>query len=540
LINSIVIIQARTSSLRLPGKVMLPVKGIPVVVLAAKRASNTGKKVIVAISTEPSDDGLANLLESYKVNYSRGSLEDPLGRIVNTLRDYPNETIVFRLTADNVFPDGFLLDQIESEFLEKKLEYMICNGGGSGVPYGMSAEITRLYALREAEKNTKNKFDREHVMPFVIRKYGVTFFTKYKDLNKGHYRCTIDCFDDFINIQSVFEEISDPISASFEMLMSRLEKIPLQPICSVPTPKFVLGTAQLGGDYGLTNTSGQPTLTDAKAIIKTAVSNGVIYIDTAREYGDSEQVIGAVLREGWQNRATVITKLANITSTDLGVSPTVANQFVNASVYESCVSLGVTKLDVLMLHRASHITQWNGWVWDRLLELKKHCVIGQLGVSVQTPDELSEVLKNDKIEFIQMPFNLLDWRWEKLILDILSVKKKRNLQIHVRSVLLQGLLTSLDDANWVRAHVADGPALRRWLANQVKINKKSNIIDLCISYVNSHQWIDGIVIGLESMGQLIENLKYFNEPTIQHTQMKEITRSRPRLESKTLNPALWG
>jgi aryl-alcohol dehydrogenase-like predicted oxidoreductase len=193
-----------------------------------------------------------------------------------------------------------------------------------------------------------------------------------------------------------------------------------------------------------------------------------------------------------------------------------------------------------MLHRASHITQWNGWVWERLLELKKSCVIGQLGVSVQTPDELSEVLKNDKIEFIQMPFNLLDWRWEKLILDILSVKKKRNLQIHVRSVLLQGLLTSLDDANWVRAHVADGPALRRWLANQVKINKKSNIIDLCISYVNSHQWIDGIVIGLESMGQLIENLKYFNEPIIQHTQMKEITRSRPRLESKTLNPALWG
>src|SRR5467141_1165207 len=102
--NSIAILQARTNSSRLPGKVLLPIKGIPLAVLAAKRAANTGRNVLIATSVEPSDDGLAALIQSHGLSCFRGSLESPLDRVVNALFAYQDQTVVFRLTADNVFP----------------------------------------------------------------------------------------------------------------------------------------------------------------------------------------------------------------------------------------------------------------------------------------------------------------------------------------------------------------------------------------------------------------------------------------------------
>ena len=111
---------------------------MPLAVLAAKRAANTGRDIIIATSLEPSDDGLVALIQSYGLKCFRGSLENTLDRVVNALSAYNDQTIVFRLTADNVFPDGALLDEVEQEFLDNELEYLCCNGEHSGLPYGMS------------------------------------------------------------------------------------------------------------------------------------------------------------------------------------------------------------------------------------------------------------------------------------------------------------------------------------------------------------------------------------------------------------------
>jgi len=100
--RGIVVLQARTSSTRLPCKVMLPVNKIPIVVMAALRASNTGRKVIVVTSKDSSDDDLVALLELRKLNYYRGDLNNVLDRTVQSLVEYQDETIVVRLTADNI------------------------------------------------------------------------------------------------------------------------------------------------------------------------------------------------------------------------------------------------------------------------------------------------------------------------------------------------------------------------------------------------------------------------------------------------------
>lgn len=223
--KGIAVIQARTTSSRLPGKVLLPLSGLPVAVLAAKRAANTGRPVIVATSTANSDDALASYVGSAGIQCFRGSLDDPLDRVVSALTEFGDRTVVFRLTADNVFPDGALLDEMETEFLDRKLDYLACNGEPSGLPFGVSAEVTWLGHLREAARKSTIAYDREHVTPYVIRKFGQRLsFEKYRALNKGHLRSTIDFLEDYLLVQRVFAEVADPVQVSVLELTERLER----------------------------------------------------------------------------------------------------------------------------------------------------------------------------------------------------------------------------------------------------------------------------------------------------------------------------
>ena len=116
--KSIVIIQARMSSHRLPGKALLPIENIPIIILVAKRAANTGRPVIVATSNKASDDILVKSLIKNNISFYRGSSENVLSRFAKIVKNFDNEQLIFRLTADNVFPDGKLLDEMEIFFFK--------------------------------------------------------------------------------------------------------------------------------------------------------------------------------------------------------------------------------------------------------------------------------------------------------------------------------------------------------------------------------------------------------------------------------------
>lgn len=537
--NSVAVLQARTNSSRLPAKVLLPINGIPLVVLAAKRAANRGRKVIVATSYKPSDDALAKVLGKHTLECFRGSLNNTLKRIVNALSEYDNRTIVFRLTADNVFPDGLLLDEIEEEFLDRRLEYLCCNGIQSGLPYGLSVEVMYLESLRDAYNSSADPFDQEHVTPSIIRKYGKKYFQKYKALNKGNYRCTIDTIDDYFSIAKIFENIKNPISIPSLSLVSMLDNLPYVPSVKKPLKRLVLGAAQLGMAYGVANESGQPSQIVSSDLVRTAISNGIEYIDTAYVYGNSEEVVKRSLSDGWGSRVNVITKLSPLIDCPVGAKNSTIKAFVDASIYKSCLQIGVKKLDVLMLHRVSHLTDWNGLVWDYLLELKELGVIGKLGVSAQNPKEVERSLSVDDVSFIQMPFNLLDWRWRKVISRIISTKQTRNLIIHVRSVFLQGLLLSDNESYWVKANTDNYQNITNWLDYQVTNKKRINRAELCIGYVSAMDWIDGLVIGMETMQQLNDNMFYFEQTSLTTIEIQELNKSCPIVEKNTLDPSLW-
>lgn len=539
--NSVVVLQARTNSSRLPAKVLLYIAGMPIVVLAAKRAGNSGRHVIVATSNQKTDDALAQVLAKFKIPCFRGDLDNTLSRIVLALENYSDDTRVFRLTADNVIPDGALLDEIEKDFVERNMDYLCCNGEQSGFPYGVSVELTKLKHLRDALVETNDPFDLEHVTPFIRRRFGENYFTKYRGLSLGHYRCTVDCLDDYLVIQELFKNMDDPISASTLILATQLKTLSFyQPENEAIATKLVLGTAQLGLDYGIANKYGKPDQTTAEKIVKTAIVNGAKFIDTARAYGDSENVLGAILSTGWSGRSNIITKLSPLIDESLVDISCNIECAVDSSVYHSCKALRTVSLDVLLLHRASQMTILGGKVWSRLLFHKEQGLIKSLGVSVQSPEELENVLSIQEVEIIQLPYNVLDWRWDNIISKVIEEKNKRSLTIHIRSTLLQGLLTSQSLDKWRKAHVENAEQIIGWLNSSRELLCAKSTAEFCLRFVASLKWVDGIIVGVETIEQLLENINVICLPEISSLQIDTILKSRPFLEHETLNPALWG
>jgi spore coat polysaccharide biosynthesis protein SpsF len=181
----------------LPGKALLDFQGLPLAALAARRAGNRGAQVVVATSRDASDDALAEAMHGHGVPVVRGPLDDVLGRFVLALGETPDAVLVVRLTGDNILPDGALIADVLAEFEARGLDYITTTDPASGLPYGCAVEITRAGHLRMAAAQAPASPDREHVTPFIRRRFGVRVFTGHAAQGAGHLRSTIDCLDDY-------------------------------------------------------------------------------------------------------------------------------------------------------------------------------------------------------------------------------------------------------------------------------------------------------------------------------------------------------
>ena len=536
--KSLVLIQSRLSSSRLPGKVLLPIGDYPMVVLAAKRAANTGLDVRVITSTDQSDDAICEALEKYEIGFFRGSLDNVLKRFNDALVDYDDTVKVFRLTADNVLPDGALLDEMESVFNPARYDILSCDSVKSCMPYGVSAELTTVGWIRKAYKNAQDAFDTEHVTPYIHRN-GVSDFLQSKRI-RGYQnlRVTVDSFDDYLSVRSLFGRTKNPCNESINTLINNFQKMKYRPYYD-PAPKpMTLGGVQFGLDYGITNARGMVSERESIAIIRHAITEGIQYIDTASAYGGSERVIGKSLSGGWSNRVKVITKLPPFDEEDLSENQGFSlSLMIRNSFLQSCINLKVDHIDTFMLHRADHLKY--AQVLEELKKLRKEGRINHIGVSVQSPQELALVLRNKDVSVIQMPYNILDYRWDAMIDVIKHEREQRRLIIHARSALLQGLLCSEDVSKWLIAGIENSSEIVSWLKTRFKQHEKMSVSDLCIGYVNSQDWIDSVVIGVDSEKNLFSNLQSISIPLMAKVTLDELTTSRPFVASECLNPVYW-
>lgn len=205
------IIQARTSSTRLPKKSLMPISEIPLVKLCALRADNNFSDLVVATSYEKSDDELAKLLIGSNFKIHRGSLDNVLSRFINIIDEYnlDDEDVVIRLTADNPIVDKHFLELLRTSWENNNLDYLCAEPediNKSMWPKGLSAEFIKAKNLKESYIKDKSSNNLEHVTPYVKNSNcKKAFGNEITDLNfKKKLFLGIDTLDDYLRLKNIF------------------------------------------------------------------------------------------------------------------------------------------------------------------------------------------------------------------------------------------------------------------------------------------------------------------------------------------------
>ena len=192
--------------------------------------------------------------------------------------------------------------------------------------------------------------------------------------------------------------------------------------------RIVLGGAQLGLPYGILNGGETLSREEVARILDTAVDHGIDSIDTAIAYGHSESIIGEIS----QNRFKIISKLP-----PLPVDISNVSEWVYSQVQGSLSRLKCTSLDALLLHRPQDLTGAQGVeLYAAIESLMAEKMIHRFGVSIYSPDDLEGIIDTFEIHVVQAPLNVFDRR----ILGITDQLSALNIEMHVRSVFLQGVL----------------------------------------------------------------------------------------------------
>lgn len=203
------ILQARYSSRRLPGKVMKPLLGRPMLArqIERLRRSNCIDRLIVATSHENSDDPIGELCEKLGVDCYRGDLNDVLDRVYHAAKEFSDENScdhVIRLTADCPIADPRLIDQLVAFHLRGQYDYS-SNCLEPTFPDGLDAEVMTFAALEEAWMEARQPDHLEHVTPFIYsqpERYKLGSFKQDDDLSD--LRWTVDEPADFAFVKRVF------------------------------------------------------------------------------------------------------------------------------------------------------------------------------------------------------------------------------------------------------------------------------------------------------------------------------------------------
>jgi len=207
-VTTLAIVQARMSSTRYPGKVLAPIAGQPMILRQLERIqrAETLDGIVVATSTDATDDQLAQLVKANGFDVVRGDLNDVLARFIKVIDQYQPETVV-RLTADCPLISPQVIDQVVARFDQGDCDY-VSNTMTPTYPDGLDVEVLKASVLQKVAKTSIDKAEREHVTLGVYRnpdKYRIANFAGEVDLSD--LRWTVDTPEDYVFIKEIYDEL---------------------------------------------------------------------------------------------------------------------------------------------------------------------------------------------------------------------------------------------------------------------------------------------------------------------------------------------
>ena len=255
--------------------------------------------------------------------------------------------------------------------------------------------------------------------------------------------------------------------------------------------KLVIGTAQFGQDYGVTNTHGKVSEKEVESILETARTLGIKNLDTAISYGNSENVLGNIGIDDFH----VVTKLASFESMTSSFS-----KFCHDSLQLSLKNLRVPSIDTVLLHRPEELLGSNGKsIYRALLDVKDKGLVENIGISIYSPDILTEIVSKYVIDAIQVPLNIFDRRI--ISSGWLNRFKDMNVTVTARSVFLQGVL--LSNPNNLPAYFQKWSSDFKKMSHFCQINSLSNL-EACLQFVTQIPEVDKVIVGVENEKQFSE------------------------------------
>ena len=258
--------------------------------------------------------------------------------------------------------------------------------------------------------------------------------------------------------------------------------------------KIILGSANFDQRYGIKKNFIKKS--EIKKLFDLALKNKIKTIDTSPLYNKSEKIIGLLNN----NRFKIISK---IPKPPKNIKRENIKKWLKQNVMISLKNLKIKKFECLLLHNANSLLCKNGdEIYKGIRNMKINGFTSKIGVSIYDFNVLDKILKKFKFNLIQVPFNILDQRlvekgWLKKL-------KKRKIEVHARSIFLQGILL-LKHNQLPKKLIKLSKKLMVW-ENWLKKNKFSSL-QVCLSFVLNQRQLDGIVVGYNNTNQLNQILK---------------------------------
>ncbi len=258
--------------------------------------------------------------------------------------------------------------------------------------------------------------------------------------------------------------------------------------------RLAIGSAQFGMDYGIFNKSGITPEQEVAHILELAFKNGIHMIDTATSYGVSEEVIGRNIKDLQFKivTKTPVFKKDRIEKTD-------ANYLIE-SFHQSLRKLKQDTLYGLLIHYVNDLLVPGGeLLWRAMESLKLSGLVKKIGVSVYSSKEIEKILEKYQPNLIQLPINVLD---QQMLKDsYLTHIKRKGIEIHARSVFLQGLLLMSPDE--IPEYFKKIKPLLVKYHEDIKLHNM-NPISSAIGFVLKQLEIDYLIVGINNANQLKE------------------------------------
>jgi aryl-alcohol dehydrogenase-like predicted oxidoreductase len=252
--------------------------------------------------------------------------------------------------------------------------------------------------------------------------------------------------------------------------------------------KIALGTVQFGLDYGISNSRGKIPKNEVFEILNKAYNFKIKILDTAESYGKSEQLIGSFIAKT-KRKIKVITKVSHCNSMDL-----------EKHLEKSLKNLNINTVYAYLLHDFNGYLQDTN-IWESMKMLKKRKKVQKIGFSIYYTSDLEELLKEKvKFDILQIPYSIFDRRFETYF----KLLKKMNVEIHVRSIFLQGLV--FKKTKRLSSFFNDIKGKIEKL-NDLSVKNKIPISAICMNFVMLNNFIDKVVVGVENIGNLLEHIE---------------------------------